>query len=291
MPHNAGKKLIEAINKQIERTGYFSSVENISPNLAVHEMRKTFKRLRALIRFYIDFPEEFSADFSTQIKYFGQSLSKLRESFVNMQLFERIALENHMIPEKKIKAIREKLTAKNRLLIETGFLGAERYMPIQNFTSMLAKKMERFEIGQPSIHQIIRQLEISYQQAFDSNLNAGDYTNPEIVHDLRKKLKRLMFQFDFIRYVHPRFFKLKTFQLNTITEQLGEDHDFYIFMIELRDNEYYLTSTELEILENKTEYLREINRMKFVPRLKQFFNETPEEFSLKLESVFKVVAL
>ena len=60
MPHTAGKRLIETIVKQLERVEYFSSAENISPNVAVHEIRKTFKRLRALLKFYSDFPEEFS---------------------------------------------------------------------------------------------------------------------------------------------------------------------------------------------------------------------------------------
>ncbi len=44
MPHNAGKRLTEAISKQLERIGYFSSAAYVSPNLAVHEMRKIFKR-------------------------------------------------------------------------------------------------------------------------------------------------------------------------------------------------------------------------------------------------------
>ena len=63
MPHTAEKRLIETITKQLERVDYFSSAENISPNVAVHEIRKTFKRLRALLKFYSDFPDEFSPDF------------------------------------------------------------------------------------------------------------------------------------------------------------------------------------------------------------------------------------
>jgi hypothetical protein len=69
MPHRAGKQLTETIAKQLERIEYFCTAENISPNLAVHEMRKTFKRMRALLRFYNAFPEEFSPDFILQIKY------------------------------------------------------------------------------------------------------------------------------------------------------------------------------------------------------------------------------
>ncbi len=31
MPHNAGKRLVDAIKKQLERIEYFSSAENVSP--------------------------------------------------------------------------------------------------------------------------------------------------------------------------------------------------------------------------------------------------------------------
>ncbi len=291
MPHNAGKKLVEALSKQLERIDYYSSAENVSPNLAVHEMRKTFKRIRALVRFYIDYPEEFPLEYSNQIKYFGRSFSTMRESFVNMQIFERIAAGDHLLPEKKIKAAREKLAEKNKLVVEQGFLKAEGYLPIQNFAKLVAHQLEQFEFGQPSILQFVRQLEVSYKEAFDLYKEIWAGSDPELMHELRKKMKRLMYQYDFIRYIHPRYFKSKTFQLNNITEQLGEDHDLYIFLKELKYGGFDFNVTEFEIIENKVEHLREVNRVKLFPRMKQFFSETPEIFNQKLKTIFKVTVI
>jgi len=288
MPHNAGKKLVEALSKQLERIDYYSSAENVSPNLAVHEMRKTFKRMRALVRFYIDFPDEFPPEYSTQIKYFGRSFSVMRESFVNMQIFERIAAGDHLLPEKKIKAARENLAGKNKLVVEQGFYKAEGYLPIQNFAALMAHQLERFEFGQPSLIQFVRQLEVSYQESFDLYKQIWAGSDPELMHELRKKMKRLMYQYDFIRYIHPRYFKLKTYHLNNITEQLGEDHDLYVFLNEMKSVDYDFNDAEFEIIVNKIEHLREVNRVKLFPRLKQFFGETPEVFNQKLEVIFKV---
>ncbi len=288
MPHNAGKRLTEAISKQLERIGYFSSAAYVSPNLAVHEMRKIFKRLRALVRFYIDYPDEFPPETRNQIKYFGRSFSVMRESFVNMQIFERIATENHIIPERKIKVAREKLAEKNRLVINEGFLKAEGYLPIQNFGKLLANQLERFEIGQPALTQIVKQLEVSHLEAFELFKQIWSGSDPELIHELRKKMKRLMYQFDFIRLMHPRFFKTKTFQLNNITEQLGEDHDLFVFLEELKNTEHDFTKVEFQIIENKVQHLREVNQVKLFPRLKQFFKDTPEIFNQKLEGIFKV---
>ncbi len=288
MPQSAGKRLVEAIGKQLERVEYFSSVENISPNLAVHELRKTFKRLRALLKFYNDFPVEFPPEYSTQIKYFGRSLTVMRESFVNLQLFEKITAGNTLIPERKIKNARERLSDKNKEIIEKGFLKSEAYLPMQKFASNLQIQMEQIAVSIPAVTQFIGQLEYSYSQSYEIYLKLKQDSESEEIHELRKKLKQLYYQFDFIRYVHPRFFRLKTYHLNNITEQLGEDHDHFILMSDLNENRYDFSDDELEILENQILHLREINRLKLFQRLKQFFGDSPAVFKLKLEEIFKI---
>jgi CHAD domain-containing protein len=288
MPESAGKRLVETIIKQLERIDYFSSAEKNSPNLAVHEMRKSFKRLRALLRFYIAFPQEFSPEYGIQIKYFGRSLTQIRESFVNLQLFERITTYNSMLHERKIKFAREKLSEKNHEIIENQIFAFEGYLPIQKFVKNLAQQMEVNTVPVPVIYQFIHELENSYLKAFYINQQLSIQSDPSNLHELRKAMKQLYYQFDFIRYVHPRFFRLKTYHLNKITEQLGEDHDLYVFLTDLLENHYDFTHEELQILENQVQHLREINRIKLFPRLKQFFIETPEIFNLKLQGIFRV---
>lgn len=288
MPHTAGKRLIETITKQLERVDYFSSAENISPNVAVHEIRKTFKRLRALLKFYSDFPDEFSPDFAKQIKFFGRSLTHMRETYVNIQIFERISASGNLVPERKIRAAREKLNEKNREVIEQGFLAAEGYLPIQKFVISLSEQMENMGMEIPSQHQFANHLQQSYNQAFAIYQFLTVQSDPELVHELRKKMKQLYYQSDFIRYIHPRFFKLKTWQLNNITEHLGEDHDMFIFLTDLQSGNYGFSDDELEIIENKIQHLRELNRMKLFPKLKQFFADAPEVFKQKTDTIFKI---
>ena len=288
MPHRAGKQLTETIAKQLERIEYFCTAENISSNLAVHEMRKTFKRMRALLRFYKAFPEEFSPDYNLQIKYFGKALTHLRESFVNLQIFERITAGNAMIPERKIRAARELFAGKNREVVERGFFAAEGCDTIMKFTGTLAAQLVDVSLPVPSQLQFTTELEDSYLKSYQIYQNLTVFSEPEIIHELRKKLKQLYYQFDFIRYVHPRFFRLKTYHLNNITEQLGEDHDLHVFLVELKSKFLDFDNIDLQILENQVQHHRELNLMKLNPRLKQFFKDLPEEFNLKMEKIFKV---
>jgi CHAD domain-containing protein len=288
MPHRAGKQLTEAIAKQLERIEYFCTAENISPNLAVHEMRKTFKRMRALLRFYNAFPEEFSPDFILQIKYFGRALTHLRESFVNLQIFERITAGNTMLPERKIRAARELFAEKNREVVEKGFFAAEGCDTIMKFTGTLAAQLVDVSLPVPSQLQFTAELEDTYLKSHQIYQQITVFSNPEMIHELRKKMKQLYYQFDFIRFVHPRFFRLKTYHLNNITEQLGEDHDLHVFLVELKSGFLDFINIDLQILENQVQHHRELNLIKLNPRLKQFFKDLPEEFNLKMEKIFKV---
>jgi CHAD domain-containing protein len=288
MPHRAGKQLTETIAKQLERIDYFCTAENISPNLAVHEMRKTFKRMRALLRFYNAFPEELSPDFILQIKYFARALTHLRESFVNLQIFERITAGNTMIPERKIRAARELFAEKNREVVEKGFFAAEGCDTIMKFTGTLAAQLVDVSLPVPSQLQIAAELEDSYLKSHQIYQQITVFSNPEMIHELRKKMKQLYYQFDFIRFVHPRFFRLKTYHLNNITEQLGEDHDLHVFLVELKSGFLDFINIDLQILENQVQHHRELNLIKLNPRLKQFFKDLPEEFNLKMEQIFKV---
>jgi hypothetical protein len=58
----------------------------------------------------------------------------------------------------------------------------------------------------------------------------------------------LWYQLDFIKFLHPRYFKLKTDQLNKITDQLGDDHDLHVFSEDLLAESYGFDKEELRIL-------------------------------------------
>ena len=95
-------------------------------------------------------------------------------------------------------------------------------------------------------------------------------------------------ELDFVKFLHPRYLKMKTDQLNKITDQLGDDHDLHVFSENLQAESYGFDKEELRILVNQTEHLRELNLLKLQPRLKQFFTAPPEEFDQKLERFFKL---
>ncbi len=288
MVQETGNRLIAAFQKQIEKIIYFCSAENISPNLSVHEFRKSFKRMRGLLHFYDDQPDEFVLECRAKIKEFGSFLSPIRESFVNIQLFDRILVGNQMVPEKKIKAAREILVEKNRELIEGQFLTETGSEQIHDFIQNIDDKTKRFGSGRPSVYRLEEQVGISFRQSYEIYQLIDFYSDASRFHALRKKLKRLWYQIDFLKFMHLRYFRMKSDQLNKITEQLGEDHDLVVFLEEIKSADYDFDDEERLILINQIEHNQELNRLKLMPWLKQFFNEPPEVFNQKMKKIFKI---
>ena len=122
MVQSVEKRLILSLQSLIEKVVYFYTAENTSPDLAVHEIRKSFKRMRALLKFYADLPNSFSIECTLQINKYAKNLALLRESYVNIQLFDEIISKHIIISENKIGQVKEKLLAKNKILIEEQFI-------------------------------------------------------------------------------------------------------------------------------------------------------------------------
>ena len=287
MVQNIGNRLIRTISHQVEKAGYFCQAENISSNQKVHELRRGFKRLRALLRFFREIPDSPAIQLNEDIRNFGKLLAPLRESGVNTDLFEKEFCFNPHLQEKKIRSARELLARKNKDLVERGFIENNLHNTIRTFFDGFETILTQNNSELPTRIQLFSEVSQSYLKSTTIYRQLPANPHPGEWHELRKKLKRLWYQFDFIKFLHPRYFKLKTDQLNKITDQLGDDHDLHVFAEDLLAEGYGFDNEELRILTNQAEHLREINLLKLQPRLKQFFSAPPEEFDQKLERFFK----
>jgi CHAD domain-containing protein len=289
MVQNTGNKLNQSVMRQVEKVEYFCHAENISPNQVVHEFRKSFKRLRALLRYYEQIPGNEIAPLHENIKEYGRQLSIVRESYLNSELLEKELRGRKLIPERKIKQAGEKLQLKNKSLVDSFFTERKICESISDFFAGFEIKLIGAGSNKLSRIHVAEEVNNTYLEAYNLHQIIQDRrVSADELHALRKKLKRLYYQLDFVRLLHPRYFKLKSDQLNNITDQLGDDHDLHIFSEELRSAEYGFNREELRIIENQVAHLREMNQLKLFPRLKQFFSENPEAFNERVAKTFKI---
>ena len=286
MVGNKDDRYILALEKQIGKVLYFSEMENISDTIAVHEVRKSFKRIRALLRFL---PDEKNANkvavFSTVVK-FGRILSNYRNYCVNLQIFERILKDSSHISERKLKAVKETMVEKCQKTLEEEILEPKVRIQILNYFKTLENELTETALPNDSA-DIIHQYIISYGRCMETYSSKNLYADSERIHSLRKRLKVLFYQTNYLKFENPRYFKSKSSQLETITELLGEEHDLYILYNELQKKEYELEADELEVLGNKIKHQRDLIIAKIQPRLRQIFVESIEEFAKRMNTMLK----
>lgn len=285
MVGEAAEKLVQVLNKQTDRVIYFSRMENMSPNIVVHELRKSFKRIRALLQLYKINGNEYVIFVEKQLIKFGKALSPIRNSCVNLSVLEKIANENTHIAESKFTLIKETLIRKNRAYLATLF--NENLLKGQ-----IGRFMLEFETGfQTHLvpfnkQQLVQQLYVSYASAYNIYTEEYALETWENLHKLRKALKVLGYQYKVLAGQNIKFFRLKMRQLSSLTQILGEDHDLYVFFKEIKGENYRLEVDEIEIIENQINHLHELHQIKIQPKLKQLFTDTPSGFEAKINAIY-----
>ena len=103
------------ILKQTEKVRICCCDNDISKNMAVHEIRKSFKRIKAWLFFYTNIQngDLIKSEFLL-FHDFNKKLGPIRESCVNKAVFKQHFLNTALLPEQKIKTIYKHLSAENQ---------------------------------------------------------------------------------------------------------------------------------------------------------------------------------
>jgi len=279
-------RLVQAIQKQVEKVNYYCSAEYILPDLAVHEIRKSFKRIRALLKFYPESLNEVLDDYSKQIKLVAKLLSPARESSVNVQLIDKLGAGAAPFSQQRYKEVTDLLFKENKKITNDLYADKKIFREIKSFVYDIEARLYGI-LFQPSVKiDVLGQLSISFRKGFDLFKRIGENYDAELYHNLRKILKALGYQLDFVKVNQPKYFKLKSNALRKITELLGEDHDWYIFKNEIKKDTYGIEPSETEILHRQISVIHEPELQKLLPRLKKFFEESPDSFEEKIRSIY-----
>ena len=276
--------LRNSLLKHANKVIYFCDAGNISGNVAVHEIRKSFKRLRAWLLLCGDMYTQKIAE----LKELGKQLAPIRESYVNLITFEKHFTNKQLLPDRKVKLMLEILSAENRekLLLLTGENNL--LNSIRNSVTEFDKEITALKENNLYNKQIESQLQISYLLSYNSFLSVLENSDSRNLHKLRIKMKKLWYQFELMKFLNPKYFATKSRQLNDITESLGTDHDNFIMWRHIHENHAAcFEKEELTVFDNLIGHQHELALSGIMPKLKQIFTEEPEEFNKRLEGYIK----
>lgn len=265
------QQLISVLEGHMLSVEDFCRTVDVPDEIRVHEIRKAFKRINALLRFLPKSLKPIVKEFRIPMKTLARSLTLARETTVNYQFFGQMSEEKNWQEMKDAKDLKQQLIDKNRQSLEALRKGESVYEQIivlmQEGRNHFLEKLKNteFETDTDTV------LQTSFQKARELFLNSGDEYHPEAYHELRKKMKILWYQVEFLYPGEVEVPGTLSEILHNITDQLGDDHDWYIFLQEIDEDKYMVTDELKALLDKTIEQYQKANLALLNQNLQRFF--------------------
>lgn len=272
------KELLSAIRSQIEWVGKLCLAEEVLYETKVHEVRKAFKRLNALLKLFPEVLQTEVDHFRKPMRIVARRLTMGRESTVNEQLFERLIFETGGLDEKINNALKERLKQTKedslRELIEEEKVLDDVFDLIKSGEKNLLPVLE---LKDYEVH-VFNKIEATFLRSKDLHRVIAARYDAELYHDLRKQMKTLWYQSEIEAPGQTEIPGTILEKLHNITDQQGDDHDWFIFINEISQAKYGLNPTEIQALTQLVHKLQKINLSLLNQNLDDFFKISEQQY-------------
>lgn len=278
------KNIISVAEDEVNAS--LQAIEEMSIHEAVHDIRKRFKKIRALARLVRDeMGEETYKKINIFYRDFGRNLSEIRDLTAHLETTEALRQKygDHLYAKffnsfiKEIKAQREKLEQE---LKEKNFFSE--YIPRQ--LRLAQKKMVTWPVEEDNIKIILPNIKRVYKRGRKAMLKAKEEPSPEIYHEWRKRVKYLWYQLRLLEDLWPNFFDAWEDEVHQLADFLGDDHDLMVLKLKIEKKTFAISEEQQELLlaiiKKTSENLR--NQAHEIGNL--IYAEKPKVFKKRMEN-------
>jgi CHAD domain-containing protein len=231
----------ELIDKAIAATKRRQDAER-----TVHNLRKTCKKLRGLIRLVRPVFADYHAE-NAAFRAAGRSLSHLRDTAVLIQTYDNLleAYEDQ-VDAARFAPVRRHLTLQHRRLARQADM-ARRLEEFRERMSAARRRAERWRLSEDGFDAIEPGLARSYKAARRAMAAASKDTTAEAIHDWRKRVKDHWYHAHLLTPLWPKQMKTSRIVAKDLSELLGEHHDLEVFAHHLPEHEV-ADAADLDVL-------------------------------------------
>lgn len=195
------------------------------PILAVHQCRKTIKRLRAIVRIGISVPGAHPRPIDRRLRDAGRALAPLRDATVVAAALEGFSAERD---SKKLKQLK-KWSARRDSAKD----------PTRRVLRKLNKARSQLPVlfAEPeswTFTSLVTGIEASYVRAATEMYRFSRKNRDKIGHEWRKEVQCLFSQMRIIKPLSPEFLSAPLRGLAELSGLLGEHHDLAVLHAQLR---------------------------------------------------------
>lgn len=278
-------RLISVLEEQMFRVEDLCASEELTTEVQVHEIRKSFKRINALLRLFPDSLKSEVQSFRQPMKSMARRLTMARETTVNLQFFETICNEKQCFTLQDAQDLRAQLAKENfeclKKLTENESIFDLIQKQMQTGRHEFLEKLPENNFG----IDIAAELESSFQKSYELFKEVSKEYHPVEFHELRKRMKILWYQFEFIHPGQTEVPGTLSEKLHNITDRLGDDHDWYIFLQEIDHDKYAVSDLFKTSLEETIQQYQKANLEILNRSLVEFFREENNEFRKAISNI------
>jgi CHAD domain-containing protein len=258
---------------------------------AIHEIRKTMKRLRAVLRLTrFAIGEDKFNDENSRLREISFLFTDLRKSAAHLSSFSAIAeydvFKNHpqLVTEIKNFLIKKKEEEYRKLSYKKNAMGK-----VMQLISGL-KTRELFVEGKMdniSLDVLLLGLRKTYKSGHNRLHKA--MKDPSVInnHNFRKSVKYLWYQLQLLRNIWPVVLGRYIIALDKIGEKFGSEHDLAELEIDLRENNVF-QHKDLEYILSGIENIRKKFQQQVWPLAMRVYAESPGAFTRRIETYCKI---
>jgi CHAD domain-containing protein len=226
--------------------------ESSGDGAAIHEARKAFKRLRALVRLSRDaLGDEVYRRENAAFRAAGRRLSGVRDAAVMVETLDDVRRRFHdELPDGAFAGLREAVAADAAAARERI---AEDEGTIADVTATLEAERGRVAAWPLPEHADRRMLAPGFERIYRRGRRAlraaRKDTDTEHLHELRKRSKDLWHAAQVMRPAAPKRMKKLARSAHDLSDVVGEDHDLAVLLDRARDRADTLAPGELMLLD------------------------------------------
>lgn len=277
--------VIRNLQEQFNYISYQSEIpENI--DVSVHEIRKSCKRIRAVLRLIRwDIGEDLYHLENRKFRDLSRKLSCLRDYYVVISdLADRFEAEELIIEEERfiqfINYLNDKKEKEHKHLIEINVLGH-----IKEVVEQSHQDLHSFDLSKLGPHTIQNGIKHIYQKSQD-HIEKAQYRLTDVaLHNLRKCTKYLLYQMQLVEEVWPDYFSNYSKALKSATDLIGDDHNLVEEIAIIKSMpETILLSADKEILIDSLDKERQQLHEETWQLMGKIFAEEPDAFIKRVNS-------
>ena len=262
---------------------------SMDPHEAVHQVRKHYKKIRALLRLVRPALGDIFAAENAWFRNAGRELSRVRDAQSAIETYD--ALMEHFAGQVDVSAfgsVRHRLTERKKQI-------ADEQMPLSEQLDALASdlteargRVKKWVLEVNGFKAVSGGLGKTYSRARRALAGAYEQMTPEVFHEWRKRAKAHWYQVRLICPARPKVLKARRDNAKRLAEILGNEHDLSMFRDLLaEDRDSFGTARNVdamwELVNRRQAELRDEAR----PLGKQLFAKKPKAFLRQIADCWK----